>query len=174
MSYRLFEREHGEHVGYGGHEDHNPNSGADMKRSLRVDSIFELIIACLIVAAITASYEWLREYARKVDERILQGELQRLRDETSPLLGVDRSSSNENGSAVRPSIHKLTNRQQLKRSILYAVQVLISMFIMLIFMTYNAYLMTSVVVGAGIGYYCFTNRTLSLTQDTVTRSVACH
>ncbi|CAG8454194.1 4416_t:CDS:2 [Ambispora leptoticha] len=135
--------------------------------------------------AISALYEVIREYARNVDERIVQGELHRLRDVTDPLLGPsDNGEDERNAISVRdngvpctafsyPSI-KLTHRQQLTRSLLYALQVLVSMFIMLIFMTYNGYLMISVVVGSGMGFYLFTKRTLSVAQATATKSVACH
>lgn len=43
----------------------------------------------------------------------------------------------------------------LLQSILHVVQVVISYFLMLIFMTYNVYLCLAVALGAGTGYFLF-------------------
>jgi len=54
------------------------------------------------------------------------------------------------------------------KALLYAVQVFYSFFIMLLFMTYNGWVMLAVAVGAFVGYLAF-GRGL-----TATKSVACH
>ncbi|KAG9285420.1 hypothetical protein G9A89_010895 [Geosiphon pyriformis] len=153
----------------------------------RVDSLFTLLIACLLVALLTASYEALREASRKYEQRIYEGELYRLRDHVSAgPLHSSRNSLEDDGDLganiyVKDDVPllgaistvKLTRRQQMTRSFLYALQVFISMFVMLIFMTYNGFLMISVVIGAGVGYYIFAARILSLNTSS-TKSAACH
>jgi copper transporter 1 len=49
----------------------------------------------------------------------------------------------------------------------YAVQVFYSFFIMLLFMTYNGWIMLAVGVGAFVGYLLFSN-------SSPTKSAACH
>lgn len=60
--------------------------------------------------------------------------------------------------------------QKLKRSLWYALQVTISFTIMLIFMTYNGWLMLSVIIGAFLGNYYFDSNVNSINQ----MSLACH
>lgn len=55
------------------------------------------------------------------------------------------------------------------RSTLYAILVAISFWLMLVFMTYNGYLMIAVVLGAGVGHYVFGKGRLN-----ASRSVQCH
>jgi len=78
-------------------------------------------------------------------------------NETSSLLGLGRDSK---VSAERKGM--------LVKAALYAVQVFYSFFIMLLFMTYNGFVMLAVAVGAFIGYLVFG---AGLTS---TKSVACH
>ncbi|USP77233.1 Copper transport protein CTR2 [Curvularia clavata] len=79
-------------------------------------------------------------------------------NESSSLLGPGR-----NGSLGR------STEQQMKiiKAVLYAVQVFYSFFIMLLFMTYNGWIMLAVAVGAFVGYLMFS-------QSSSTKSVACH
>lgn len=51
---------------------------------------------------------------------------------------------------------------------LYAVQVFYSFFIMLLFMTYNGFVMLAVAVGAFVGYLAFGDNT------SASKTVACH
>jgi len=55
----------------------------------------------------------------------------------------------------------------LIKATLYAVQVFYSFFIMLLFMTYNGWIMLAVAVGAFVGYLMFG-------QGSATKTVACH
>lgn len=65
--------------------------------------------------------------------------------------------------------YRLSRRQHTVLSILYAFHVAISFWLMLVFMTYNGFLMLTVILGAGVGYYLFGNGYLS-----ANRSVQCH
>ncbi|CAG8689383.1 4932_t:CDS:2 [Funneliformis caledonium] len=73
----------------------------------------------------------------------------------------------------RNRVFRITFKQQMIRSLIYTVQVFISFFTMLIFMTYNGFLMFSVAIGAGIGYLFFGKPTLSLNYDLPDR-LTCH
>ncbi|KDN35859.1 Ctr copper transporter [Tilletiaria anomala UBC 951] len=70
----------------------------------------------------------------------------------------------------------ISRASQLQRSILYGASVFLSFFLMLVFMTYNFYLIGAIVFGAILGHYLF-NRDLaqqsrlSLLGD---RGAACH
>ena len=58
--------------------------------------------------------------------------------------------------------------KQFIRSLIYGGQIAVSFFLMLIFMTYNAYLMFAVVVGAVTGFYLFHK------ESTAERGMNCH
>ncbi|EKG21825.1 Ctr copper transporter [Macrophomina phaseolina MS6] len=85
-------------------------------------------------------------------------------DETSSLLGTTAASS---GRAVVAWSAREEKRAKIIRAALYAVQVFYSFFIMLLFMTYNGWVMLAVAVGAFVGYLAFG-------QGTATKTVACH
>lgn len=55
----------------------------------------------------------------------------------------------------------ISRRGQIHRVILYVLTLTLSMFLMLVFMTYNAWLIASVLLGAGAGHYLF-NRDMGL------------
>lgn len=60
-------------------------------------------------------------------------------------------------------------RRQFVKSILYALQVGVSFMLMLVFMTYNVYVMGAVVLGSGMGYYFFNSD-----PNGASKSMACH
>ncbi|PWN32200.1 Ctr copper transporter [Meira miltonrushii] len=49
----------------------------------------------------------------------------------------------------------ISRRGQIHRVILYVLTLTLSMFLMLVFMTYNAWLIAAVLLGAGAGHYLF-------------------
>lgn len=55
----------------------------------------------------------------------------------------------------------ISRRGQIHRVILYVLTLTLSMFLMLVFMTYNAWLIAAVLLGAGAGHYLF-NRDMGL------------
>ncbi|KAI0970383.1 Ctr copper transporter family-domain-containing protein [Xylaria arbuscula] len=87
--------------------------------------------------------------------------------ETTPFLGIERigaglsSSPPESSSAV-------SQRARILKAILYGVQNFYAFMIMLLFMTYNGWVMIAVAVGAGVGYYAFGSNTRA------TKETACH
>ncbi|KAE8548813.1 hypothetical protein EYB25_009194 [Talaromyces marneffei] len=68
----------------------------------------------------------------------------------------------------RDSKQVLERRGRVIMAALYAAQVFYSFFIMLLFMTYNGWVMISVAVGAFVGYLVFGG------DAPVTKSAACH
>ncbi|KAI8345390.1 Ctr copper transporter [Mortierella sp. GBAus27b] len=121
--------------------------------SWKINSPLSLVFSCIIVIGLTASYELLRAQARRYEERLLEGARKRHTSERS-------SGGAENGdeTPLLPSgvaVLRLSNQQQLTRSLFYMAQVFVGFFLMLVFMTYNGYLMASTVIGAGVGFFYF-------------------
>ncbi|CAL9731466.1 copper transport protein Ctr2p [Monosporozyma unispora] len=75
------------------------------------------------------------------------------------------------------NVSRLNPNQRAHSSVLYGVQVGFSFMLMLVFMTYNGWLMLSVVVGAILGHYIFGYKS-QLTQlnnpPLLGGSMACH
>lgn len=65
--------------------------------------------------------------------------------------------------------NRLSKQREFVRSSIYAGLVAISFWLMLVFMTYNGYLMIATVLGAGFGHFIFGNG--RLTGD---KSIQCH
>ncbi|KAF2674668.1 Ctr copper transporter [Microthyrium microscopicum] len=130
-------------------------------RSWHVSNTFTLILSLLLIVALCAGYEAVREVTRRYEascavknERLPSDDDQF--NESSSLLAV--------GSA-RPQAERTS---EIVKAALYAVQVFYSFFIMLLFMTYNGYIMLAVAVGAFIGHLAFGAKTPA------TKSAACH
>ncbi|CAN9351640.1 hypothetical protein AA0119_g6106 [Alternaria tenuissima] len=168
------------HMDHGGHMGHDmPGMGGDGPKcnmnmlftwdttdlcivfpSWHISGTGSLIFSLLAVVLLTAGYEAIREISRRYEaysKGIMEGPRDDA-DESSSLLGPGR-----NGGVGRSA------EQQMKmiKAVLYAVQVFYSFFIMLLFMTYNGWIMLAVAVGAFVGYLMFS-------QSSSTKSVACH
>ncbi|RKU42340.1 hypothetical protein DL546_005460 [Coniochaeta pulveracea] len=111
-----------------------------------IRSTFALWVSLLAVVAIGMGYEALREGIRRYEVWAAR------RADAVP---------RQNKSAI-------TDRAHVIKSVLYAVQNFYAFMIMLIFMTYNGWVMLAVSVGAGLGYLVFGKRT------TATKDTACH
>lgn len=135
-------------------------------RQWRVTGTLSLILSLLAIVLLAAGYECLREISRRYEQShsarmaaystSASSEAPQL-NESSSLLVVGRDSK---AAAER--------KGAVIKALLYAVQVFYSFFIMLLFMTYNGWVMLAVAVGAFVGYLAF-GRGL-----TATKSVACH
>ncbi|KIY50394.1 Ctr copper transporter [Fistulina hepatica ATCC 64428] len=113
------------------------------------------VFSCIAIIALSSLYEYLRVASKALDVRIARSLSTRAAasgrsvpdpEETSLLSGRHNRPS---GSAAVPPVPRVL------RAIMYGVSVFLSFFLMLIFMTYNAYLIFSVVLGAAIGHYIF-------------------
>ncbi|OLN88787.1 Copper transport protein CTR2 [Colletotrichum chlorophyti] len=115
-------------------------------RQWHVRSTSGLVISLLLVVALAAGYEALRaasrRYERSVDKR------------------VESLPRREQAEASR-SAH-------IVKAALYAAQNFYAFMLMLVFMTYNGWVMVAVAVGAFVGYIAFGGSTSS------TKDNACH
>merc|ERR1711939_262161 len=117
----------------------------------RVTGTLSLLISLIAIVILTAGYEWVRDLSRRY-EQTHSAHLQAFI--TSTQRKDARSSAEQRGTIVKAAF--------------YAVQVFYSFFIMLLFMTYNGWVMLAVAVGAFFGYLLFGAHT------SATKSVACH
>lgn len=115
-------------------------------RSWQITSPLSLAVSLVAIVAIGAGYEALREGIRQYEARTSK------RIETAP---------RQNRDAVSRRVH-------ISKSVLYGLQNFYAFMIMLIFMTYNGWIMIAVSVGAGLGYLIFGGRT------PVVKDTACH
>ncbi|KAI1083231.1 Ctr copper transporter family protein [Whalleya microplaca] len=122
-----------------------------------------LVFSLLAIVAVCAGYEALREATRRYETWVgqqqdaapNQGESV---TESTPFLRAGRSNQAE----------AIGQRARIVKAVLYAVQNFYAFMIMLLFMTYNGFVMIAVAVGAGLGYYLFGAHTK------VTKETACH
>jgi copper transporter 1 len=94
-----------------------------------------MLISIIIIFFLALSYEKLRQFTVSFDKQIVDNGYPPVHSE---LINKCRSSN-----------------RQLVRALLYGGQIAFSFLLMLIFMTYNAYLMLAIVVGAATGFYMF-------------------
>ncbi|KAF3911628.1 hypothetical protein AA313_de0201532 [Arthrobotrys entomopaga] len=116
-------------------------------RSWHVRGPVSLVFSLLAIVALTSGYEFVREVSRRYEAQL---ETRRS--------GIIRRE----GNAVT-----IRKEGQLIKALLYSLQVFYSFFIMLLFMTYNGWVMLAVAVGAFVGYMLWGN-------TSATKSVACH
>ncbi|KAK4160934.1 TCU-2, variant [Cladorrhinum sp. PSN259] len=115
-------------------------------RQWRITSPLSLLVSLIAIVALGAGYEALREGIRRYESAVAK------RVETSP----------------RQNRDEIQRKAHLIKAVLYAVQNFYAFMIMLVFMTYNGWVMIAVSVGAGVGYLIFGGKT------TVTKETACH
>jgi len=136
-------------------------------RQWHINGPLSLILSLIAIALLTAGYECVRNISRQYDAAHnarmsafgtsgSNGDIER-RQESSSLLLVGRDSK-----------QRAERMGTIIKALLYAVQVFYSFFIMLLFMTYNGWVMLAVAVGAFIGYIMFGATT------SPSKSVACH
>lgn len=140
-----------------------------------VRSTTGFILSLLAVAAIGIGYEWLREMQRKSDLYIATRIVQARNTNTSS--GTDSPGEEALLIGRARGLTRLNIHVRVLRAALYGLSVFVSFFIMLIFMTYNAYLILAVVVGAAAGHFVF-NQEMSpeaiLSGATTGKGVSCH
>ncbi|KAK0657211.1 Ctr copper transporter family-domain-containing protein [Cercophora newfieldiana] len=135
-------------------------------RQWHITSPLSLIISLIGVVFIVAGYEALREGIRQYEARINKRlETVPRDDDDEPELAAETTPFFSRPGQNRDDTAKTAH---LIKSVLYGVQNFYAFMIMLIFMTYNGWIMIAVSVGAGLGYLLFGGRT-SATKDT-----ACH
>jgi len=153
-------------------------------RTWHVTSNSYFVGSCISIVLLGILYEYLRVFQQKLDYQI-----------ASSLQTKGKGRSSSPGSSGRNSPVEesglLTGRKILKtgtgtpvptisrvlRALVYGVTVFLSFFLMLVFMTYNAYLIGAVVVGASLGHYIFgstINVDAILANPSGSKGMACH
>ncbi|KAI0684738.1 Ctr copper transporter [Cytidiella melzeri] len=135
-------------------------------RSWHISSTQAFVFSCFVIVALGILYEWLREVQKVTDRKIaatlsaqgkgksrvgglVSGRRSPEADsEEEGLLTGLRMSKDDNGVVIPLSM-------RASRAILYGAQVFLSFFLMLVFMTYNAYLILATVIGAAVGHFIF-------------------
>ncbi|KAK4156883.1 Ctr copper transporter family-domain-containing protein [Chaetomidium leptoderma] len=143
-------------------------------RQWHITSNLSLVVSLAAVVALCAGYEALREGIRRYEAMLSK------RVDTAPLprspSPSPRHSEEDTATETAPflALHAGQNRAQVTRrahvtkAALYGIQNFYAFMIMLIFMTYNGWVMIAVSVGAGLGYLVFGGNT------PITKETACH
>ncbi|XP_053196106.1 high affinity copper uptake protein 1 [Scomber japonicus] len=118
---------------------------------LLINSPGEMVGACIGVFLLAVLYEGMK-IGR---EALLRRSQVNVRYNSMPLPGAD--------GTVLMETHKTVGQRMLSpahflQTLLHIFQVVVSYFLMLVFMTYNGYLCIAVAAGAGMGYFLFSWR----------------
>ncbi|KXT15056.1 hypothetical protein AC579_1496 [Pseudocercospora musae] len=130
----------------------------------RVTGVWSLVYTLLAVIALTAGYEAVREASRRFEAQHAR-KVENLHHSSGSI-----SATNERSSLLGlagNSVAAEEKKGKTIKAVLYGIQVFYSFFIMLLFMTYNGWIMIAVGVGATIGYSLFS-------ESSATKSAACH
>jgi len=118
-------------------------------RSWHITGGFTFFLSFTIIVLLGITYEWLRR-------------LQRVLDIKTAVQATKKSSADaapENPQApllgTAPKLYPVPQSARIHRAFLYGISTFLSFFLMLVFMTYNAYLCAAVVIGASIGHYIY-------------------
>ncbi|KZT10821.1 Ctr copper transporter [Laetiporus sulphureus 93-53] len=155
-------------------------------RSWHISSKTAFAFSFLAILALGVLYEWLRVAQRDVDRLIARRLLADGKGKARvPRSGRNTPESDSEGAGLLtglPSTKPIVGTPlpllpRIIRAVLYGLTVFLSFFLMLVFMTYNAYLIMAVVFGAAIGHFIFgshmdINAALSVAVDG--KGMACH
>ncbi|KAI0176753.1 CTR2 long splice variant [Pestalotiopsis sp. NC0098] len=138
-------------------------------KSWHVRGTASLVFSLLAIVAVCVGYEALREATRRYETWANK------RQETAPLLNgghldQEEEQVTENTPFLWTGQHQVeaSKRAHLIKALLYAVQCFYAFMMMLLFMTYNGWVMLAVFVGNFVGYIMFGNSTKA------TKDNACH
>ncbi|KAK3341193.1 Ctr copper transporter family-domain-containing protein [Lasiosphaeria hispida] len=148
-------------------------------RQWQITSELSLFFTLLGIVALVAGYEALREGIRRYEAATTKRAESVPRDppEHADEPDPDPESQSEAGAVAEntplflrsgQNRDDITSRAHAIKAVLYGVQNFYAFMIMLIFMTYNGWIMIAVSIGAALGYFIFGKRTTAI-KDT-----ACH
>ncbi|KZT29137.1 Ctr copper transporter [Neolentinus lepideus HHB14362 ss-1] len=150
----------------------------------------QFVLSFVAIVALGVLYEWLREFQKTLDRRIALSLAQQGK-------GKARVSGRSTPEAEREETGLLSGRlvilalfsalshcrtpvpplSRILRAATYGLTVFLSFFLMLVFMTYNAYLVLAVVLGAAVGNYVFSSHMdvdSVLSGTSAGKGMACH
>ncbi|KAI0358558.1 Ctr-domain-containing protein [Trametes cingulata] len=164
-------------------------------RSWHISSTAAFVFSCAAVVGLGVLYEWLRAAQRTLDRRIAAALRAQGKGKAAVRLagpeGVGSVSGRDSPEIESEEAGLLTGSlvpkarvgtplpfsARLSRAILYGASVFLSFFLMLVFMTYNAYLILATVVGAALGHYIFSSHMdidAVLANGVDGKGMACH
>ncbi|EJD43499.1 Ctr copper transporter [Auricularia subglabra TFB-10046 SS5] len=149
-------------------------------RQWHIRSQVDFIFALVAIAALGVLYEYLRIAQASYDRRIAAS-LAHARSQLGAAPLSLPTSGDGNPAASRAfdaqRLSKIPIQQRVARAALYGSAVFLSFFLMLVFMTYNAYLIGAVVFGAALGHYIFGSHMdpdAILLAGSAPKGVSCH
>ncbi|KAF8893415.1 Ctr copper transporter [Infundibulicybe gibba] len=157
-------------------------------KSWHIGSNFTFVVSCLAIVALGVFYEYLCSLQKRVD-RIVAFSLSSKDKARMPASRNRSGASTPDGdleefglltglrmSRVQGNVMRVPPMWRVIRMLLYGATVFLSFFLMLVFMTFNAYLIIAVVAGASIGHYIFgiTMNVDAVLSDVGGRGMACH
>ncbi|CED84906.1 Copper transporter [Phaffia rhodozyma] len=145
-------------------------------RSWHISNWLGMVMSCLAIILIALGYEWTKHKLALYDRRVAASLFPA---RTSPSRTSSGMSSPTQDSPTYPIgyVVGIPPTARLVRATGYALSVFISFFLMLVFMTYNGYLILATVVGAGVGHYVYNQdmEPLSVLNPALSSSsLACH
>ncbi|KAL6811247.1 Ctr copper transporter family domain-containing protein [Trichoderma sp. SZMC 28013] len=171
-----------------GHEGHGGHGGMDdmcsmsmlftwdttnlciVFRQWHIRSNTSLVLSLIAVVLIGIGYEFLRSVSRRYEASLAA----RLETVPNATAHAYRDDDDENVTETPAFLRSGQNRESVSKrghvikAILYALQNFYAFMLMLVFMTYNGWVMVAVSLGAFLGYLLFGHST-SATKDN-----ACH
>ncbi|ORY76706.1 Ctr copper transporter family-domain-containing protein [Protomyces lactucae-debilis] len=123
-----------------------------------ITGVWSLLQSCIIIILFAMLFEFIRERIRRYEAGIGAIDI----DSSQAGTVSSERATNRTPRAIRQS--------QMIKAFLYAFQVAVSYILMLVFMTFNVYVMAAVVIGAGLGHYFFNTDPASIGS----KSMACH
>jgi len=128
-----------------------------------IHSNMSFLFSILVIVCLCVLYEYLRVVQQALDLRIATSLAAARGKGRTRGLGSGRSASDpeteETGLLTRKKegtvCAPIPIVSRVLRAAVYGASVFLSFFLMLIFMTYNAYLIAAVVVGAAFGHFIF-------------------
>ncbi|KAG2154380.1 copper transporter [Suillus bovinus] len=147
-----------------------------------IRSNLQFVFSFLAIVALGMFYEYLRVYSRDFDKRVAV-KLRIKNGRRSPLTASGQSSPARYDDAEDTGLlnaSRVTRKQgfavpplyRVMRAVLYGASVGLSFFLMLVFMTYNAYLIFAVILGAAAGHYILSDTIES--NSPADKGMACH
>ncbi|KAM9793309.1 high affinity copper uptake protein 1 isoform 1-T3 [Syngnathus typhle] len=123
---------------------------------LLINSVGEMVGACVGVFLLAVLYEGLKMGR----ETLLRRSQVNVRYNCMPLPGADGTVLMETHKTVgyAAPMQRMLSPSHFLQTLLHIIQVVVSYLLMLVFMTYNAYLCMAVAAGAGAGYFLFSWR----------------
>ncbi|KAF9050151.1 Ctr copper transporter family-domain-containing protein [Panaeolus papilionaceus] len=154
-------------------------------RSWHIHSNTQFFWSCVAIVALCVFHEYLRVFQRKLDVHIalaLRAQSPRARSRSHSRRSSPDAGGEESGLLNSRALKASTGTcvpfvSRALRATVYGSTVFISFFLMLVFMTYNAYLVFSVVFGAALGHYIFgstINVDAILNDSDEGKGMACH